>query len=105
MPESFRDGFLECLPTFGPCTADADCPPAQRCAGDACVFRDAPDPFVPCRRGADCAPGWSCVVDEFDLEQGECAVRCFTDRTPCPIGECMSGPGFGPAWTCSFLGD
>lgn len=69
------------------------------------MFREFPAPFVSCSRGADCAPGWSCVVDEFDLEHGECAVRCFTDHTPCPIGECMSSPGFGPAWTCSVLAD
>jgi len=105
MPERYRQGFLECLPTYGPCAVDADCPPAQRCEGTECVFREFPDAFVPCTRGADCAAGWPCVVDEFDLEHGECAVRCFTDHTPCPIGECMSSPGFGPAWTCSFLAD
>jgi hypothetical protein len=100
-----RDEQVECHPSFGACTTDDDCSPTQRCVGESCVFGPHPAPFVECRSGRDCAAGWSCVVDEFDLESGECAVRCFTDHTPCPVGSCQALPGIGPAWTCSFLGD
>lgn len=105
MPPGLREGFLECLPAFGTCAQDADCPPVQSCGGAGCVFRQSPEPFEPCTRGADCPRGWSCVVDELDREHGVCAVRCFTDRTPCPTGECTAAPGFGLAWTCSTLAD
>jgi hypothetical protein len=100
MPES----VAECLPTGGACADDADCPPAQQCQGERCAFREA-EPFTPCTSRADCISGWSCVVNAFDLEHGVCAMRCFTERTPCPFGRCLAEPGFGPAWTCAVAAD
>ena len=100
MPES----VTECLPTGGACANDADCAPAQRCQDQQCAFRDA-ELFTPCTSGADCISGWSCVASPFDVEHAVCAVRCFTERTPCPIGECLAAPGFGPAWTCAVRAD
>lgn len=97
--------YGECLPTDGPCTEDADCPPAQRCEGDSCVFRLVA-PFTACTSGRDCAAGWSCVQYHGlgNPERAVCAVRCFTERTPCPIGTCLASPSFGPAWTCAIPG-
>lgn len=92
-------GLRECRPTDGACSDDAGCPPAQRCVDGRCTFRDV-EPFTSCTSGRQCAAGWSCVVDESDLEHGVCALRCFTDRTPCGSGTCQGSPGLGPAWTC-----
>lgn len=96
-PECSVDAL--CRPTDGPCSMDADCPPAQRCADGRCEFSEVAT-WTSCTQGSDCAAGWSCVFAEEESEEGVCAIRCFTDHTRCPIGACAPPPSLGPDWTC-----